>query len=161
MSTLYNISEDLLLLFDELEENEGEPTESQLERLNISEGELKQKAVAYYSVIQDSKATIEVIDAEIKRLQAKKKKTNTLIDNLNGRLLGAVNLFGGFEAGLLTFGTRKSKSVTIEDENAIPCEYKIIKKVESIDKKLISTHLKEGHKINGVRLSENLNLKIK
>ena len=126
----------------------------------ITKGELQQKAVAYYSVIQDNKASIEVYDNEIKRLQAKKNKANNLIDNLNKRLLGAVDLFGDFEAGTHTFKTRKSTSVLIENEKSIPAEYIKVKETESIDKKLLTTHLKAGEVIPGASLQTNLNLKI-
>lgn len=160
MSTLYEISEDIISLIQQFEEAEGEMTEELSESFEITKSELQEKAVAYYSVIQDTKASIEVLDVEIKRLTAKKKKASKLIDNLNTRLLGAVNLFGDFKAGTHSFKTRKSKTVTIDNENIIPNEYRVVKEVYSIDKRLISTHLKEGNKIKGARLTENLNLKI-
>ena len=160
MSTLYKISEDIISLIQQFEEAEGEMTEELSNSFEITKAELQQKAVAYYSVIQDNKANISIYDEEVKRLQAKKKRANNLIDNLNKRLLGAVDLFGDFEAGTHTFKTRKSTSVYIENEKDIPAEYIKTKEVESIDKKLISQHLKEGEYIPGASLQTNLNLKI-
>lgn len=160
MSTLYEISEDIINLIQQFEEAEGEMSEELSNSFEITKGELQQKAVAYYSVIQDNKASIEVYDNEIKRLQAKKKKANNLIDNLNKRLLGAVDLFGDFEAGTHTFKTRKSTSVYIDDENHISAEYIKTKEVVSIDKKLIKEHLKAGEYVPGASLQTNLNLKI-
>ena len=160
MSTLYKISEDIINLIQQFEEAEGEMSEELSNSFEITKGELQQKAVAYYSVIQESKANIEVYDAEIKRLQAKKKKEMRLIDRLIKALLGAVELFGDFVAGTLTFKTRKSTSVYIESEGQIPAEYLKFKTVESIDKKLISQHLKDGGYIPGASLQTNLNLKI-
>lgn len=160
MSTLYEISEELLALFSELEDSDGEPTEEQLERLNISEKELKYKSVAYYSVIKENESFINVLDDEIKRLQAKKKKANKLIESLSNRLLGAVSLFGNFEAGTHSFKTRKSTIVDIEDESVIPEDYFKIKTTQSVDKKKLAVDLKAGGVIQGVRLKTNLNLKI-
>ena len=94
MATLYEIQNDLLNLFDQIEEAEGEITEEQSEQLEIAEGQLESKSIAYYSIIKKEEGTISSIDDEIKRLTAMKKRSNTLITNLKGRLLNAVNLFG-------------------------------------------------------------------
>ena len=146
MSTLYEISEDIINLIQQFEEAEGEMSEELSDSFEITKAELQQKAVAYYSVIQDNKANISIYDEEVKRLQAKKKS--------------AVDLFGDFEAGTHTFKTRKSTSVYIENEKDIPAEYIKTKEVESIDKKLITQHLKDGEYIPGASLQTNLNLKI-
>ena len=160
MSTLYKISEDIISLIQQFEEAEGEMSEELSNSFEITKAELQQKSIAYYSVMQDSKASISVLDDEIKRLQAKKKKANDLIDNLSKRLLSAVDLFGDFEAGTHTFKTRKSTSVFIEDEMKISAEYIKTKEVTSIDKKLITQHLKAGEDVPGASLQTNLNLKI-
>ena len=160
MSTLYKISEDIISLIQQFEEAEGEMSEELSNSFEITKAELQQKAVAYYSVIQDNKANISIYDEEVKRLQAKKKKANDLIDNLNKRLLGAVDLFGDFEAGTHTFKTRKSTSVLIENENLIPSYYFKSKTTESLDKKQIANDLKYGTYVAGASLQTNLNLKI-
>ena len=49
------------------------------------------------------------IDNEIKRLQALKKRNNSLVDNLKNRLVGAIQMFGEFTVGTNTFGLRKSE----------------------------------------------------
>ena len=160
MSTLYEISEDIISLIQQFEEAEGEMSEELSASFEITKSELQQKAVAYYSVIQDNKASITVYDEEINRLQAKKIKANKLIDNLNKRLLGAVDLFGDFEAGTHTFKTRKSTSVYIEDVNLIPNYYTIIKKDKIVDKIKLKRYLKQGDIVPGASLQTNLNLKI-
>ena len=160
MSTLYKISEDIISLIQQFEEAEGEMSEELSNSFEITKAELQQKAVAYYSVIQDNKKSIEIYDEEVKRLQAKKKKANNLIDNLNKRLLGAVDLFGDFEAGTHTFKTRKSTSVLIQDESLVPEFYMMTKTTESIDKKKITYYLKQEIEVPGASLQTNLNLKI-
>ena len=158
--SLYEITHDYSQLMNEIEMNEGEITPELNEALNITEKELQTKSIAYLSVIKQSEAFVTQLDEEIKRLQALKKRNNTLIDNLKERLLNAVNLFGAFEVGFTKFGTRKSESVYVEDVNSLPSEYKTIKVVESADKKAIKEALKSGKEIKGCSISSNLNLKI-
>ena len=161
MSTLYEINEDILNLIQQFEEAEGEMSEELSNSFEITKAELQQKAMAYRSVIEEKEVENKnIIDVEIARLTAFKKKNNKLIDNLKQRLLGAVELFGDFQAGTHTFKTRKSTIVYISDEKLIPVEYIKTKETESIDKKLIKQHLKEGEYIAGASLQTNLNLKI-
>ena len=161
MSTLYEINEDILNLIQQFEEAEGEMSEELSNSFEITKAELQHKAMAYRSVIEEKEVENKnIIDVEIARLTAFKKKNNKLIDNLKQRLLGAVELFGDFQAGTHTFKTRKSTIVYISDEKLIPAEYIKTKETESIDKKLIKQHLNEGEYIAGASLQTNLNLKI-
>ena len=69
--------------------------------------------------------------------------------------------FGEFQADTVTFGTRKSTQVMISDEviDSLPDEAITIKK--TANKTAIKELLKNGEKIDGCELVENLNLKIK
>lgn len=160
-TTLYNIKEDYSALMDSIEENEGVLTEDQENALTINKSELEGKSVSYLEVIKSSEAFIGTIDDEIKRLQALKKRNTTLIDTLKSNLLSAVNLFGEFKVGTLTFGTRKSESVHVESVNGLPNEYKTIKVTESANKAELKKALNNGEEIDGVSIQSNLNLKIK
>ena len=159
-TNLFEITNDIIELIGKFEEAEGEITEELSNQFNITKGELQNKALGYRAVILNAEGDNETIDKEIKRLQALKKKNNTLIDVLKFRLLGAVNLFGDFKAGTCTFKTRKSTSVLIEDSELLPKKYFVKKVTVSVDKKQIATALKEGKKVKGASLQENLNLKI-
>ena len=112
--TLYQIEQDYLSLINEIEESDGELSQEVQDALVINEGQLKQKSISYLEVIKTKEAFNKNVDEEIKRLQAIKKRNNTLVNRLNSTLLDAVNLFGEFEVGTLTFTTRKSESVLIE-----------------------------------------------
>ena len=161
MSTLYEINEDILNLIQQFEEAEGEMSEELSNSFEITKAELQQKAMAYRSVIEEKEVENKnIIDVEIARLTAFKKKNNKLIDNLKQRLLGAVDLFGDFQAGTHTFKTRKSTIVLIEDESIMSDIYFSIKEVKSVDKKLIKSMLKDGIEVPGASLQTNLNLKI-
>ena len=159
-TNLFEITNDIIELIGKFEEAEGEMTDELSNQFDITKSELQNKALGYRAVILNSEGNNETIDKEIKRLQALKKKNNTLIDTLKTRLLRAVNLFGDFSAGTCTFKTRKSTSVLIEDSELLPKKYFIKKVTVSVDKKQIATALKEGKKIKGAKLQENLNLKI-
>lgn len=160
-NSLYKITGDYLELMVGIEANEGVLTEDQEKELEISQGQLQSKSVAYLSVIKEKEALVNMVDEEIKRLQAVKKRNTTLIDTLNERLLTAVKVFGSFTVGTLTFGTRKSESVIVEDVNSLPAEFKTIKITELAIKAKIKTALKDGEEIEGCNIQENLNLTIK
>ena len=101
-----------------------------------------------------------LIDDEIKRLQALKRKNSNLVSYLKNRLLNAVNLFGAFEVGFTKFSNRKSESVFIEDVNALPNEFKVKKLSIQADKMAIKKAIKNGQEIKGCTIQENNNLKI-
>jgi hypothetical protein len=69
-------------------------------------------------------------------------------------------MFGDFESGLTKFGTRKSSTVEVENVNALPKEYKVIKVTEQADKAELKRAIKSGEVIPGVEIVEKLNLKI-
>lgn len=160
-NTLYQIKESYLSLMGDIEASEGILSEDQENALEINKSELDSKSIAYLEVIKSSKAFISTIDDEIKRLQALKKRNNNLIDRLESSLLSAVQLFGEFNIGTLTFGKRKSESVIVEDINGLPDEFKTVKVTESAKKADLKAAIKEGKEIDGVHIQTNFNLAVK
>lgn len=160
-NSLYKINSDLLELFNQVEEMEGEITPEIEEALTIKEGELQQKAVAYREVIEQKKSFLNRIKEEKARLQAIEKSTKSTIERLENNLLQAVQTFGDFEVGTVTFGTRKSTSVEVEDVNQLPDAFKKVKVTESADKVAIKKAIQSGVEVKGCKLVENKNLKIK
>jgi len=159
--TLYEITQDQLAIYEEVEALDGELTEEMQEALRINEGQLQSKGIAYLEIIKQRKSYIARIDDELKRLQALKKASNRLVDNLEFNLLEAQKTFGDFEVGLTTITTRKSESIEVEDVNSLPTEFKVIKVVETADKKLLKEAIKSGRVIDGVSLVENQNIRFK
>ena len=157
---LYEIESQYMAILDEVAINDGELTPELEEQLIITEQQLQGKSVAYLSVIKSNEAITNQIDEEIKRLQAMKNRATATNDYLKSRLLDAVKRFGAFEAGLVKFGTRKSSSIEVDNVNGLPKEFKVINIVESADKKKLKEAIQAGEEIEGVRLVENLNLKI-
>lgn len=159
--TLFNIETDYIDLMRQIEDAEGEITEELSQQLEINESQLQGKSIAYLSIIKNSESFTSQIDEEIKRLQAMKKRNDNIVKNLRTRLLDAVILFGEFTSDLTTFTTRKSTSISVENVNALDKKYKVVKIVESADKKALKEAIKNGEVIEGVELVENLNLSIK
>ena len=158
--SLYNINEDQLMLIAEIEAMEGEITPEMEEKLAITEGQLKQKSIAYLEVIAVKDAFNSKIDEEIKRLQALKKRNNNTVTRLKDTLLVAVKTFGDFEIGTQKFGTRKSSSVNIIDAEKVPAKFKTITTTTSISKADVKKAINNGEEVPGAEVVENKNLKI-
>jgi len=158
--SLFNITVNYNDLMNDIEANEGILTEEQITELEITEKQLQTKSIAYLEVIRGREAFVSQIDEEIKRLTALKKSNNNLVSRLKDNLLMAVKMFGSFEVGLTKFGTRKSQSISVEDINSLPSEFKNVKVTESADKKALKEAIKGGATIDGVSLNKNLSLKI-
>ena len=160
-NTLYQIKESYLSLMDEIEASEGILSEDQENALKINKSELDSKSIAYLEVIKSSKAFISTIDEEIKRLEALKKRNKSLISRLENSLIGAIELFGEFTVGTLTFGRRKSESVQVDDVNSLPTEFKNVKVTETAKKADLKAAINSGKEIDGVYIQTNFSLKIK
>lgn len=162
MKSIYNIAKEYIDIIDELENNNGEITPEIETALAINETELQQKSVAYVSVIKSLDAEVEIIDNELKRLQALKKARNTITSNLKERLSNAMQQYGidEIKTELVKINFRKSKSVNIFDESQLPMDCKIVQ-VIPISKTELKKRIDSGEDIPGVEILDNLNLQIK
>lgn len=162
MKTLYQINNDYYDLISQIELAEGELTPELESALEINKNELEVKSIAYVEYIKTKESFNDRITEEIKRLQAIKKANETLIDRLKTNLVSAVNLYGTFKSGFLTFSTRKSKQVEVNcDPNDLPKEFKVVKVTETPDKNAIKKAIEQGQEVAGCKIVENINLQIK
>ena len=162
MKTLYQINNDYYDLISQIELAEGELTPELESALEINKNELEVKSIAYVEYIKTKESFNDRITEEIKRLQAIKKSNETLIDRLKTNLVSAVNLYGTFKSGFLTFSTRKSKQVEVNcDPNDLPKEFKVVKVTETPDKNAIKKAIESGEEVEGCYIVENINLQIK
>ena len=121
---IWQIQQDLLAIFDELEENGGELTEELEERLAIGQENFKSKVEGYVNVIKQVKADIAAIDQESKRLSELKKSKNAVIERLNKVLIPAIEMFGDKSksgSSFVDYGTgkisiRNSQKVELDDD---------------------------------------------
>jgi hypothetical protein len=104
--SLYAINEQQMELMSAIELMDGELTPEMESQLEITKSELNHKSIAYLEVIKGKDGINAVIDIEIKRLQALKKRNNNIVGRLKDNLLNAVKTFGTYEVGLQKFTTR-------------------------------------------------------
>lgn len=123
MSSLYNISEDLFRLFDEIEENGGEITEEQEELLNIKQDELKAKLDNYQKAVSSWQGDVASCKEEEKRIKATRARYEHRIEYLKSAMLHAVQQFGEhgktnmfIELPTCRLSTRASNSVEVNEE---------------------------------------------
>lgn len=122
-NSLYKISTDILDLFYQIEDQEGEITKEQEENLCIAEAELKEKLQNYCNAIQSWTADIKGCKEEEKRIAAVRKKYETRISHLKSSMLAAVQTFGSegktnkfIELPTVRIYTKSSSAVKIDEE---------------------------------------------
>lgn len=94
MSNIFNIKQELLAIFDELEENDGEITPELEEQLNITQEEFRDKIKSYSNVVKMLENDIIDIKAEKARLNDLQKSKENTIERLKKIMIDAVELFG-------------------------------------------------------------------
>jgi hypothetical protein len=161
--SIYQIEQSYNQLAEELIENGGELTPELEQSLAITEEQLQNKSVAYSFVIKQMDADIDIIDAEIKRLQAAKKQREKATEYLKDRIKHAMHLFSieEIKTPLVKINFRKSESVEVDDVNALPSLYKVVKVTEQADKAAIKAALKDGADIIGCSIATHRNLQIR
>lgn len=122
MSNIFNIKQELLAIFDELEENEGELTPELEEQLNIKQEEFRDKIKSYSNVVKMLENDIVDIKAEKARLNDLQKSKEKTIERLKKIMIDAVELFGDTTKSggkYLDFGTGK---VSIRNTQVVEVE---------------------------------------
>lgn len=122
MSNIFNIKQELLAIFDELEENGGELTPELEEQLNITQEEFRDKIKFYSNVVKMLENDIIDIKAEKARLNDLQKSKEKTIERLKKIMIDAVELFGDTTKSggkYLDFGTGK---VSIRNTQVVEVE---------------------------------------
>ncbi len=120
---IWQIQQELLGIFNELEENGGELTEELEQQLVISQEDFRAKVESYTNVIKSVKADIAAIDQESKRLAELKKSKTAVIDRLSKVIISAVEMFGDttktggkfFDYGTGKVSIRNSQKVELDE----------------------------------------------
>ncbi|MBF9863248.1 siphovirus Gp157 family protein, partial [Clostridioides difficile] len=140
MSTLYELTTDLLEIEEGLTETTGNETEKLEEIKEIIKQEIQNKNTRIVSVILNIDSDINSIDSEIKRLQELKRVKKNTLDRLKSNIKDCMELLGTkkVETVLGNISIRKSAgSLVIEDEEKIPAIYKTVEQVVKVDKNII------------------------
>lgn len=122
MSSLYQISEDILRIFNEVELNEGEITDEQYDALTIKQEELNTKLDAYVKAIKSWEADEKALKDEKKRFNDRQNVFKNRIERLKAATLQAVLTFGEqgksnmfIELPTCRLFSRASKSVEVDE----------------------------------------------
>ena len=124
MASIYNIKQDLLEIFDQIEANEGEITPELEEQLRISQDEFEDKIRSYTCVIRQLECDLGAIKDEKARLDAIKKSKEKTIERLKQIMVEAIQMFGATSktgVKFIDYGTgkvslRKSESIELDDD---------------------------------------------
>lgn len=155
VSKLYEISEqysELQALADSDDENMKEAVATTLECI---EGNFNEKAQALVTVVHNMDSDVESLDAEIKRLQARKQAIKNRQDSMREYLRDNMERTGikKISCPLFTINCVAGREIAvINDDTAIPDEYMAVKTEIKPDKAAITKALKDGVEIPGVSL---------
>lgn len=122
MANIYQIKQELLAIFDEIEENGGELTPELEEQLNITQEEFRDKIESYSNAVKMLENDIIGIKAEKARLNDLQKSKEKIIERLKKIMIDAVELFGDTTKSgskYLDYGTGK---VSIRNTQVVEVE---------------------------------------
>lgn len=167
MAKLYQLKaqyEDALnALIASADEETGEVDLDIAAMLNEIEGELVEKAQSTAAIYKTLNNNSAIIDGEIKRLQALKKRYDNAAGNVKDYL--AYSLLNGnterIDGIIATISFRKSEEVVIDDADILPRDCVRVKMETAPDKVAIKKAIKAGTDIPGAHLEINQNIQIK
>ncbi len=131
-NSLYQISNALVSIFEEVSNNEGELSPEQEKLLAITQEELQVKSMNYKNFLSSLNTDCDAIEVEIERLMVFKRKKEKLKAKLEQLLLDAVVTLGveksnGVkELNFPTFSLKTRKSSSVEITGAVDDEFKKI-----------------------------------
>lgn len=158
MATLFEIDKAIEDFEFDIDEETGEILNyDELDDLKMAR---EQKCENVALLIKNKEAEMNAVAEQEKTFASRKKSLVNEIDRLKDYLAYAL---GGekFKTDRVVVSYRKSESVKIDDDYAIPdkwCELSVLKKP---NKKLIKEALKKGEHIAGAELIEKNNINIK
>ena len=160
---LYQIEQEYLNIVQSIIDAGGEITEEQETALSISKEQLQNKGVCYGFIVKELEGNIDLIDLEIKRLNALKKPLVNSIDRLKNNLSQAMQMFEVTElkTPLLKINFRKSESIEVTDIDLLDADFVKTTITKAADKVAIKEAIKQGENVQGAVLVTNQNLQIK
>lgn len=162
MANLYEITERYNNLL-ELLDNEETTQDILNSALNDVQDEFNEKALNIVKFIKNLESDVNGLDAEEKRLKAKKMAYKNKIDGLKKYLENGliVSGFKKLDLGVFNISIAKNPpSLNILDEKLIPKEY-LIEQAPKIDNTSIKNAIKDGKDVAGCELVQKESLRIK
>lgn len=166
---LYELSNDyraIVSMMEDADQNDPAAMEAVINALEQVGGEFNSKAVAVVRVITNHDSDVAALDAEIARLNARKKAIVGRREWLDGYLLHNMQLSGISEIKCPAFTIRLREnppSVVVDDDAVIPAEYMRVPPPPkaSPDKVEIKKALLAGVEIAGCTLDRKVRVEIK
>lgn len=158
MATLYELTDQYKMLQNFIEENNVEGFELALSQII---GDIGEKLEGYAMVLKNIESDIAGIKSEEKRLADRRKAMESNLARIKENMADALLTVEGnrVKTEKFTFSFRKSTSVQIENDAAIPPQF--IKVEKTISRSELAKALKAGEQIEGAQLVENQLLSIR
>ena len=158
MATLYQLSDELRVYLDAIDECEDDEAIRELMDKACSIGEsISGKGEAYIKVMRNLQTDIDAVKAEKARLDAMQKRREKAVERLKENILAAMNVaeLNRIETPLGIWSRRTAPwSVEIEDETKVDARF-LIPQPPKIDKKAILDEFKKtGEVLPGCEFSQ-------
>ena len=142
---LWQISNELQAIINEIEEQGGEFTEEQINALTITRENLTEKIKSYCAVIDKYNSYIEACKAEKKRINELQKVRTNVIDRLKNILIETLNQFGDdsksgnkvLELDTRKLFTRNTSSLSIDENRVNKFATEILSYIDELNKNAI------------------------
>ena len=167
-NSLFEINLRRLRLIQELEESEGDLTDSLADELAINRDDYSLKCDDYLNLIDHLKNEVERGESEKARIDRFIARKQMVITKLETRLLEALKLFGDkdpkkeiwrSEIGFWKVSTRRNPASVVVDTGKLPAQYwrqppQPPLPAKEPDKKAIGEALKKGELVEGAELKD-------
>ena len=160
MTALYELTDNMQRLRALEDEMDPEVFQDTMDSISDS---IEDKAVGYAAVISEFKNDQAELDAEIKRLQARKKAIGNNIDRMKGNLIEAFHVAGIDRVKDARYTVKVNKgreSVQITDETKLPVDcYE--PQPPKVSKTKVKELLEKGRQIDGAQMVRHESLSIR
>lgn len=120
---LYEIQQNLLDIFQELDAQDGVFTEEQLKELEVAQGNFKEKLEDYYKLLNKFKSDVNACKDEEDRIKALRKSKENAVNRIKNIMTNAVIQFGDvsksgtryIDLSTIKLSTRLSSSCEIDE----------------------------------------------
>ena len=163
--SLYNIDAAVMTVLEDglvFDEETGEVI-FDADNLDALETERNAKLEAVALFVKSLEAEAAAMREEERKLAERRGRNERKAERLRKYISDSMQRFGDtkLETARVSLGFRRSESVEVVDQAALPVEFVKIKMTETADKAAIKKALKSGQQVEGAALVENKNLQIK
>lgn len=144
---IYQIKQELISIFDRIEENLGEITPELEEELSIQEENFKNKVEDYTKVIKLLENDIDSIKLEQKRLKELADSKQKIIKRLTNIIIDAVEEFGETKQSGVRYIDYGTGNVSVRNNKAVDVNEDLLKNI-SVDIKHVLSYMKDTNQFD-------------